>query len=36
MRRIEEEKRVVEPGKFELFVGHSSRDEELLRTEFVL
>ena len=31
-----EEKRVVEPGKFELFVGHSSRDEELLRTEFVL
>ncbi len=31
-----EEKRVVEPGKIELFVGHSSRDEELLRTEFVL
>ena len=31
-----EEKRVVEPGKFELFVGHSSRDEELLKTEFVL
>ena len=31
-----EEKRVVEPGKFELFVGHSSKDEELLKTEFRL
>ena len=31
-----EEKRVVEPGKFELFVGHSSKDEDLLKTEFRL
>ena len=31
-----EEKRVVEPGEFELFVGHSSRDEDLLKTKFTL
>ncbi len=31
-----EEKRVVEPGAFELFVGHSSKDEDLLKTEFRL
>ena len=31
-----EEKRVVEPGEFELFVGHSSRDEDLLKTNFTL
>ena len=31
-----EEKRVVEPGAFELFVGHSSKDEDLLKTEFTL
>ena len=29
-----EEKRVVEPGAFELFVGHSSKDEELLKVTF--
>ena len=31
-----EEKRVVEPGEFELFVGHSSKDEDLLKTTFAL
>lgn len=31
-----QEQRVVEPGEFELMVGHSSRDEDLLRTRFVL
>ncbi|MGN0795195.1 MAG: glycoside hydrolase family 3 N-terminal domain-containing protein [Aristaeellaceae bacterium] len=31
-----EEKRVVEPGSFELFIGHSSRDADLLKTSFVL
>lgn len=31
-----EEKRVVEPGKFELFVGHSSKDADLLKTTFTL
>ena len=31
-----EEKRVVEPGEFDLFIGHSSRDEDLLRTRFAL
>nr|MBR4280223.1 glycoside hydrolase family 3 C-terminal domain-containing protein [Clostridia bacterium] len=31
-----DEQRVVEPGRFELFVGHSSKDEELLKTEFEL
>lgn len=29
-------KRVTEPGEFELMIGHSSRDEDLLRTRFVL
>lgn len=31
-----QEKRVTEPGEFELMIGHSSRDEDLLRTRFVL
>ncbi len=31
-----EEKRVVEPGEFELFVGHSSKDCDLLKTRFAL
>ena len=31
-----EEKRVVEPGEFELFIGHSSKDEDLLKTTFRL
>jgi len=31
-----EEKRIVEPGEFDLFIGHSSRDEDLLRTRFAL
>ncbi len=31
-----EEKRVVEPGAFELFVGHSSKDDDLLKTRFTL
>jgi beta-glucosidase len=31
-----EEQRVVEPGEFELYVGHSSKDEDLLKTNFVL
>ncbi len=31
-----EEQRVVEPGEFELFVGHSSKDEDLLKTIFRL
>ncbi|MBQ8554501.1 MAG: glycoside hydrolase family 3 C-terminal domain-containing protein [Clostridia bacterium] len=31
-----EEQRVVEPGEFELFVGHSSKDDDLLKTSFVL
>jgi len=31
-----EEKRVVEPGDFELFVGHSSKDDDLLKTTFTL
>ena len=31
-----QEQRVVEPGRFELMIGHSSRDEDLLKTEFTL
>ena len=31
-----EEKRVVEPGEFELFVGHSSKNEDLLKLKFTL
>lgn len=31
-----QEKRVTEPGEFELMIGHSSREEDLLRTRFVL
>ena len=31
-----QEQRVVEPGCFELMIGHSSRDEDLLKTEFTL
>ena len=31
-----EEKYVVEPGEFELMVGHSSKDADLLRTRFTL
>lgn len=31
-----EEKRVVEPGEFELFVGHSSKNCDLLKTNFTL
>jgi len=30
------EERVTEPGEFELMIGHSSRDEDLLRTAFRL
>lgn len=30
------EERVVEPGRFELMVGYSSRDKELLKIEIVL
>ena len=31
-----DEQRVVEPGDFELFVGHSSKDDDLLKTTFTL
>ncbi len=31
-----DEQRVVEPGEFDLMVGHSSRDEDLLRLRFAL
>ena len=31
-----EEKYVVEPGEFELMIGHSSKDADLLRTRFTL
>lgn len=31
-----DEQRVVEPGCFELFIGHSSKDEDLLKTAFEL
>jgi len=31
-----EEQRVVEPGEFELFIGHSAKDEDLLKTRFHL
>ena len=31
-----EEQRVVEPGEFELMIGHSSRNEDLLKTNFRL
>ncbi len=31
-----EEKRVVEPGDFELFIGHSAKDDDLLMTRFTL
>jgi beta-glucosidase len=27
-------KRIVEPGEFDLLVGHSSRDRDLLRSRF--
>ena len=30
------EERVTEPGEFELMIGHSSRDEDLLKTTFRL
>ncbi|MBR5560389.1 MAG: glycoside hydrolase family 3 C-terminal domain-containing protein [Clostridia bacterium] len=31
-----QEQRVTEPGEFELMIGHSSRDEDLLKTSFRL
>ena len=30
------EERVIEPGDFELFIGHSSKDDDLLKTRFTL
>lgn len=32
----QESQKVVDPGKFEVFVGTSSRDEDLLKSEFIL
>ena len=31
-----EEERVVEPGEFMLMIGHSSKDEDLLKVVFTL